>query len=181
VSLPVSPAAPAGPASPTPTAGVAAAEIPRPAGANPPNSWQRRQALVCLQDAAARQRTKAALDAQGYLAHVAEAVPSAITVFQEEPIGFVLLDPQFDAEGQGAAQVLRDITALPPRRRRRVYLVLVSPTVRTLDRQAAFLNSANLTVNSADLETLPQTLERSLGDFNELYHPLNQALGTPPL
>ncbi len=59
--------------------------------------------------------------------------------------------------------------------------MLVSADVRTLDTPAAFVRSVNLTISSADIERLPHVLERSLRDFNELYQPLNQALGTPPL
>ena len=65
--------------------------------------------------------------------------------------------------------------------RRRVDLVLVSPDVQTLDTQAAFLRAVNLAMNSADIETLPQVLQQSLRDFNELYRPVNEAAGTPPL
>ena len=92
-----------------------------------------------------------------------------------------MVDPEFDPPSQGGLAVLRAVSALPPKQRRRVFLVLVSPKVQTLDTHGAFLGSVNLTVNSADIETLPQVLQQSLRDFNELYRPLNEAAGTPPL
>ena len=143
--------------------------------------WQRRQALLCLGAPALRQRAQIVLEANGYATHLAETAGPAFALFQEQRIGFVLVDPQFDPQGQGEATILRALAALPPKHRRRVYLVQVSPAVRTLATQTAFFRSVNLTVNSADMETLPKVLQRSLRDFNDLYQPLNQVAGTRPL
>lgn len=160
---------------------AAAAGSMQQSSADPGRPWQRRQALLCLGDSAIRQRAQLLLEASGYAIHLAETAAAALALFQEQRIGFVLVDHQFDPQGNGEATIRRAIAVLTPKQRRRVYLVEVFPEVRTLDTQAAFFKSVNLTVNSADIETLPQVLQRSLRDFNELYHPLNQATGTPPL
>lgn len=44
----------------------------------------------------------------------------------------------------------------------------------------AFLNGVNLTINTTDIETINQILERSIRDFNELYRGYNTAAGLNP-
>jgi len=88
----------------------------------------------------------------------------------------VLLDPQFDSTEQGALFVIREINILRPPHRRRVFFVLLSPSLRTLDAHAAFLNNCNAVVNVMDLNDLPRILDVGLREFNELYRELNGAL-----
>jgi hypothetical protein len=64
-----------------------------------------------------------------------------------------------------------------PSERRRLFLIYVTPSVRTMDLHAAFLHNANLVVNPADVERLPDALEVSLRHYNELYRDFNHALG----
>ena len=78
---------------------------------------------------------------------------------------------------QGGVGMLQHVNGLTPNYRRRMYLVLVSPQLKTLDTYLAFVNGANLTVNAEDIGQFQQILERSMRDFNEIYHPFNQAAG----
>lgn len=89
------------------------------------------------------------------------------------------MTPSLTARTKGIA-VLRHVNSLPPKYRRRTYLVLVSPQVKTLDTYMAFLNGVNLTINTTDIETINQILERSIRDFNELYRGYNTAAGLNP-
>ena len=84
--------------------------------------------------------------------------------------------PDFDPVEQGAAFVTSEINALRPAKRRRLLFVHLSPTARTLDSHAAFVQNVNLVVNTADIDNLPQVLERALRDFNDLYRDFNAAL-----
>jgi len=93
----------------------------------------------------------------------------------------VLLEPQFDSGEQGAAFVVREISILRPAQRRRLFFVLVSPSLRTMDSHAAFLNNVNAVVNINDLGDLPRILEVGFREYNELYRELNQALNLSAL
>jgi hypothetical protein len=46
---------------------------------------------------------------------------------------------------------------------------------------AGFLNNANLVVNPADIERMPEALEVSLRHYNELYREFNRALDVAPI
>jgi hypothetical protein len=77
--------------------------------------------------------------------------------------------------------VVREINVLRPPQRRRLFFVLVSPSLRTMDAHAAFLNNVNAVVNVSDIESLPRILEVSFREYNELYRELNQALNLSAL
>jgi hypothetical protein len=93
----------------------------------------------------------------------------------------VVLEPQFDPGEQGAAFVIREINVLRPPQRRRLFFVLLTPSLRTMDAHAAFLNNVNATVNVADIEELPRIMEVALREYNELYREFYSAFGLTAL
>jgi len=139
-----------------------------------PRAWTRRKALICttepFRDPVARSLTE-----NGYQVFVAEDTRQAVETMRANQMEVVILDPQFDAIEQGAAFVVREINVLRPPQRRRLFFVLISPTLRTMDAHAAFLNNVNAVVNNNDIGELPKILEVALREFNELYRELNQA------
>ena len=147
-------------------------------GARP--SWNPRKALVCvpedLRDSIAR-----SLTAQGYRVFVANDTRQAIERMREDQLDVVLLDARFDPVEQGPAFVTREISVLRPNQRRRIFFVLLSPSLRTMDAHTAFLNNVNEVVNPNELEELPQLLEHRLREYNELYKDFNIANGVPAL
>jgi len=81
----------------------------------------------------------------------------------------VILEPQFDPSEQGSVFVIREINVLRPPQRRRLFFVLLSPSMRTLDAHAAFLNNVNAIVNVSDIEELNRIVDVALREYNELY------------
>jgi hypothetical protein len=144
-----------------------------------PGSWAKRRVLFCHNDKGAQATVRDALD-DGYELHIAETAIDALTQLRETKDEIIVLDPQFDQAKQGGVTVLQHVNSLTPNYRRRLYLVLVSPQLKTLDTYLAFINGVNLTLSFEDLGQLQQVLERSIRDFNELYHPFNQAAGLAP-
>ena len=146
-------------------------------GGDVPGSWARRRILLCTNDKAAQEKVRESLDDGLYELHVAETAIDALTQLRETKDEIIVLDPQFDQSRQGGVTMLQHVNGLTPNYRRRVYLVLVSPQLKTLDTYLAFINGVNLTVNADDLGQFQQIIERSIRDFNEIYHPFNQAAG----
>lgn len=138
-------------------------------------AWERRRALVCTtpayRDAVAR-----SLASDNYQVFVADDTTQAIERMREDHMDVVILEPGFDMVEQGAAFVTREVSIMRPAERRRLFFVHLSPSARTLDAHAAFVNNVNLVVNPADIEILPQALGRALRDFNELYRDFTSAL-----
>jgi predicted Zn finger-like uncharacterized protein len=138
-------------------------------------AWERRRALVCVsnqhRDAVAR-----TLSENDYQVFVAADTTQAIERMREERMDVIILDTDFDKVEQGAVFVNREVHNLHPAERRRLFLVQLNATSRTLDTHAAFVHNVNLVINAADIENIPRTLERAIRDFNDLYRNFNTAL-----
>ncbi|HWS99522.1 MAG TPA: zinc-ribbon domain-containing protein [Pyrinomonadaceae bacterium] len=150
----------------------------QPAAKSPTASrlkWERRRALVCVTPPRREAVGRALVDAD-YQVYIAEDTSQAIERMREDQMDVVLLEAEFDPVEQGAAFVTSEINVLPPAKRRRLVFVHISQTARTLDSHAAFVQNVNLVVNTADVESLPQVLERTMRDFNDLYRDFNAAL-----
>jgi len=131
-------------------------------------SWDKRKALVCTSEAH-RDSIARKLTQTGYQVYVAEDTRQAVETMRANKMDVVLLEPQFDPAEQGSVFVIREINILRPPQRRRLFFVLISPSLRTMDAHAAFLNNVNAVVNVADLEELQRIMEVALREYNELY------------
>jgi predicted Zn finger-like uncharacterized protein len=143
-------------------------------------SWNPRRALVCIPEDK-RETLARSLAERGYQVFVAEDTRQAVERMRENQLDVVVVDPRFDAAEQGAVFVTREVNILRPSQRRRLFFVLLSPTLRTMDSHSAFLNNVNAVVNVLDLEELPELIELRLRDFNELYKDFNSVVNTPAL
>lgn len=137
--------------------------------------WEQRRVLVCVTPPRREAIARALVD-EHYQVYIAEDTSQAIERMREDKMHVIILDPEFDPVEQGAAFVTSEINVLRPAERRRLIFVHLSPTARTLDTHAAFVHNVNLVVNTADVERLPQVLERTIRDFNDLYSNFNAAL-----
>jgi hypothetical protein len=93
----------------------------------------------------------------------------------------VVVETQVDRTEQVSAVVIWEINILRPPQRRRLFFVLLSPSLRTMDAHAAFLNNVNAIVNVADIEQLERIMEVALREFNELYREFYTASGLTAL
>ncbi|HET6893738.1 MAG TPA: MJ0042-type zinc finger domain-containing protein [Pyrinomonadaceae bacterium] len=142
-----------------------------PASESPP-SWSPRKVLVCTAEPH-REKIARQLAQDGYQVFVAQDTGQAIDRMREHGLDIVVLDHEFDSAEQGAAFVTREVNTLRPVERRRLFFVLVSPVLRTMDAHAAFLHNANAIVNLRDVEDLRGILEIALREYNELYKDFN--------
>jgi CheY-like chemotaxis protein len=139
------------------------------------SKWQRRRVLLCQDDPQIRETLRNAMETSRYEIFSADLAPEAIEILHESRADVIVLSPGFDADHQGGAAMMQYINTLTAQVRRRTYVVLVSPQLRTLDTYLAFANGVNLTVHPEDVAAFQSIFERSVRDFNELYRPLNQA------
>jgi hypothetical protein len=112
---------------------------------------------------------------------VAEDTRLAVVSMRANKMDVVVLEPQFDPADQGSVFVIREINVLRPPQRRRLFFVLLSPSLRTMDAHAAFLNNVNAIVNVTDIEELSRIMEVGLREYNELYREFYTAFGLTAL
>ena len=143
-------------------------------------AWDKRKALVCTsepyRDVLARK-----LSEVGCQVFVAEETRQAVETMRANKMDLVVLEPQFDPAEQGSLFVTREINVLRPPQRRRLFFVLLTPSLRTMDAHAAFLNNVNGVVNVTDIEDLPRIMEVALLEYNELYREFYSAFGLTAL
>ena len=142
--------------------------------------WDKRKALVCASEQY-REPVARKLTDLGFQVFVAEETRQAIESMRSKQLDVVLLEPQFDQAEQGSAFVVREVNVLRPPQRRRLFFVLLSPSLRTMDTHAAFLNNANAIVNVNDLDDLDRVMDVALREFNELYREFFSAFGLTAL
>jgi predicted Zn finger-like uncharacterized protein len=164
-----------------------AAVLRREAGAEAPagsssgrRTWESRRALVCTGSGQGAEAAGALAD-EGYAVIPMVDAAQAVERMREERVDVIVLDREFDARGQGAAQVTRELASMRTSERRRVVFVLLSDAARTGDAHAAFLAGANLILHTRDASELPRYLERNIHDLNDLYRDFNKALGLAQL
>ncbi len=138
-------------------------------------AWDRRRVLVCTSQKY-REPIARGLSGHNHEVFVAEDTQQAVERMRESRVDIVILDQEFDPVEQGAAFVLREVNVLRPAERRRLFFVCLSSTKRTMDSHAAFLQSVNLVVNLTELDELPDLLNRTVRDYNDLYEDFNAAL-----
>jgi predicted Zn finger-like uncharacterized protein len=153
------------------------------AGRNQPNArpaWDPRKALVCVPEDN-RESVARSLAENGYQVFVAQDTRQAVDRMRENQLDVVLLDPRFDPAEQGTVFVTREVNILRPAQRRRLFFVLLSPSLRTMDSHTAFLNNVNAIINVNEIKELPALIEHRVREYNELYKEFNIARGVPAL
>ena len=143
-------------------------------------AWDKRKALVCTSEPY-REAIAHKLAEIDFQVFVAEDTRQAIETMRANKMDVVLLEPQFDPAEQGSLFVIREINVLRPAQRRRLFFVLLSPSLRTMDAHAAFLNNVNAIVNINDLEELQRIMEVALREYNELYREFYSAFNLTAL
>jgi predicted Zn finger-like uncharacterized protein len=143
-------------------------------------AWDRRKTLVCT-DEVHRQAIAEGLATLDFEVYVADNTAEALGRMREDRMDVLVLESGFDPVEQGFAFVMREIKLMRPTERRRLFFVLITPNARTMDLHAAFLHNANLVVNPADIERMPDAVKVSLRHYNELYRELNRALDVAPI
>jgi len=143
-------------------------------------AWDPRKALVCVPEEH-REMVARGLAANGYKVFVAEDARQAVDRMRENLLDIVLLDPRFDPVEQGPVFVTREVNILRPAQRRRLFFVLLSPSLRTMDAHTAFLNNVNAIINVSEIDELPSLIERRVREYNELYKDFNNTLGVQAL
>jgi predicted Zn finger-like uncharacterized protein len=142
----------------------------------PRPSWDPRKLLLCVPEDN-RESIARSMAENGYQVFVAQDTRQAVDRMRENQLDVVLLDPRFDPTEQGSVFVSREVNILRPAQRRRLFFVLLSPSLRTMDGHTAFLNNVNAIININEIDELPALIEHRLRDFNELYKEFNSALG----
>jgi hypothetical protein len=88
----------------------------------------------------------------------------------------VVLNERFDTDDPAANGVLSYLENLAMTTRRRIFVVLVSETCRTMDNMAAFHRSVNLVLNLKNLDEAGKVIRRGVSENAAFYHVFRETL-----
>ena len=133
-------------------------------------------ALLCEHDLEVRQKIHAVLDDLDY--HVVEAASArnALKYMRFHTYDLVVVNETFESEGCDTNHVLQYLSQLPIVIRREMFVILVSPSFRTMDNMIAFNKSVNLVVNTQDMNDMRKILKGSLSDHRSFYRVFKESL-----
>jgi len=145
------------------------------------SEWRARRVLFCHPDPTTRARVVENFSSsKEFEVQSADKLEPALGLLREGRANIVVVDFYFDSEQRGFEVLRRYMDQLKPKARRQLYVVLIAPTFRTLDPNAAFIEGVNAVVNSDELGSLRPALERSLREYNSLYKTFCDVSGIPP-
>lgn len=105
----------------------------------------------------------------GYKAISAPNIRDAIGRMRFHHFDLVILSDGFDGQSFERNPVLSHLNNISMAIRRRMFVVLMGEGFKTMDDMMAFALSANLVVNTKELDKLLAILKRALSDFEKFY------------
>ena len=126
-------------------------------------------ALVMTDDADRLESIKKALDDMGYYTIQAENTQEALSKMRFQNFDLVILPDLFDDIPLEQSPILQYLNHLSMSVRRKMFVLLMSDTFRTMDLMMAFTMSANLVANWKDLGRLSSILGRAVSDNEKFY------------
>lgn len=126
-------------------------------------------ALMCEDEALFQEVMKEALGKLGYRVEVAGTTGAAVDLVQKQNYEIITVDNRFPDDPEGGFRILQEINALPPERRRKIFVAFVSADLATMDTNSAFILGANLTVSKKDVKRLDRILAQGRVEQERLY------------
>jgi predicted Zn finger-like uncharacterized protein len=126
-------------------------------------------ALVMVGNTHPLQKIKEVLDDLGYHTIRAENTQKALSRIRFQNFDLVILSDLFDNTRLQQSPVLQYLNHLSMSVRRRMFVLLISDTFRTMDPMSAFAMSANMVANWKDLGRLSNLLGRAVLDDANFY------------
>ena len=133
-------------------------------------------ALVCESDRAVRENLGTVLENMGYYVTKSAAAPDALKSMRFHLYDLIVVGESFDGKGSDECGVLDYIRHLPMGVRRNIFVTVLSATVRTMDKMAAFGKSVNLIVNRENIGKADVIIKRGIADNKAFYGTFREAL-----
>lgn len=130
-------------------------------------------ALVCEDEELFQGVISETLRGMGYRVEVASSVKAALEKIPQGFHSLVTVDNRFPDDPDGGYKILQAINALPPDRRRKIYVAFISADLATMDLNSAFILGANLTVGKKDIKRLDKILAEGVREHDRRYHVFN--------
>lgn len=126
-------------------------------------------ALLMVSEAEAESGIREAAERVHHKTALAKDPGDGINKMRFHHFDLVVLSEHFEGIPWVQSPVLHYMNRLPMHSRRRIFLVLLGSEFTTMDRMTAFAQSADLVVNSGDMDEFSGVLEVSLWNHHKFY------------
>lgn len=126
-------------------------------------------AMVCEQDAAARDKIVSALKSMGYAVVEATSCGEAVKFMRFQIFSVIVVHENFDTVTGGINSVLLNLEGLSMSIRRQTFVVLLSATLPTMDNLEAYHKSVNLIINKREIGEVEKLLRQAMVEHEDFY------------
>lgn len=133
-------------------------------------------ALVCEDNAGLKNAVTAALGELSYKVEQAANAEDAFEKLKFNRYDVIVLNEKFGGSAPESNAVYKHLQFMPMGARRRIFLALLGPGLKTGDNLSAFSKSANVVVNEKDIANLKAILKKSIEDNDQFYKVFRESL-----
>ncbi|MCI4398822.1 MAG: zinc-ribbon domain-containing protein [Acidobacteria bacterium] len=126
-------------------------------------------ALVCEDEELFQNVISDALTKLRYRCDVAQSTKASLERLAAVPYNMVTVDSRFPDDPEGGYKILQAINALPPERRRKMFVAFISADLSTMDLNSAFILGANVTIGKKDIKRLDKILSDGFKEHQQRY------------
>jgi len=126
-------------------------------------------ALIMPNSSMNEDRLRAGLEIIGYKCIPTPNTRDAIGKLRFHHFDLIVLGDGFDNQPLDHSVIVNYLNRLPMSVRRRIFLVLISENFKTMDNMMAFAISANVVINSKDIEKLHLILKKAVSENERFY------------
>ena len=125
-------------------------------------------ALVMV-DVEVQEKTARSLEDLEYKCIIAPDTRDALGKLRFHHFDVVLLSDGFDGLDFASSPIINQMNHMSMSTRRRIFLALMSDKFRTMDETRAYAMSANIVINSNDMDKLTQILKKGISEYKKFY------------
>ena len=132
-------------------------------------------ALICEDEDLFQNVIGESLSKLKYHCDAAPTAKASLERLAAVPYSMVTVDSRFPDDPEGGYKILQAINALPPERRRKMFVAFISADLSTMDLNSAFILGANVTVGKKDIKRLDKILSEGIKEHEQRYRVFLQA------
>lgn len=138
-----------------------------------PFSYQDRRlqtAMVCVNDAVIREKISEALKAIDFNISEPLKAKEALKNLSFHTFNVVVVDENYDLGSDGVNHILKYLENLSMAIRRKIFVVLLSTNIATMDYMHTYNKSVNLIINKEDIAEIGLIINKEIEENEYFYH-----------
>ncbi len=132
--------------------------------------------IICESDAPLKKKLAAAMKNLGYQITEPASAKDALKNMRYHIYDVVIVNENFDTDNPAANEVLQYLANLNMSTRREIFVTVISSRFRTMDNMAAYNQSANLIINTKNINDAGQIIKSGINDNDAFYHVYKEIL-----